>query len=947
MPTFTVYSLGDVASYWSMLNGVAMFFGQTSFWASAALTGSLMLLLLIMVSMLASAGGGKGGHNPFLGPMYLGATFVFMSITSSVVVQDIYTGNIIQVDNIPLIIALPSSLSTTAAYKVFKYADTAFQSVDGSYMSVSANGMVSPLKSLMSMRKGFAKSAPTLALTVKTFAMYCTPNSGFQKSQYLLAPKSTDYLLKAGNYNASNLTFNYPAGGTEPVATNCGEVAKDLVTRIATYMKNTSAEGKPDTVISGNMAQNPKPDKTPQKFADAEMAITNVVASNLASAGQSAQTIMENMLFYDVINLGMACAGTSTSAEDANACWTEQAVIRQSLEQWKSDSAGQGTLFSKIMTPAITFMQLMFYGFSPLILLVCLFMGEKSLGLFSKYLIFGVWTVSWLPFSSVIQMYIQNQLADRVKAMTVGTNGIVAGNMSEYYDMVSTNLALASDLLAATPMISFALLTGSTMAMTGLAKRWSGDNVDEKVVSPNIMTNKGLHEQAARANSDSLTTTRSGTGAMIPSLTRTHDAGTSMQSASQLGIGAGKDITKTATNLMNKIDQDQYSNSNEKAASNSLKSALSNSNDHTMKVGNGLDKSAGLSAAQKKVAQAGLALKIPLTELGIGFSGTSDEEKKAAANYKETYGNEYAAGIKANKELSASVTNANKSVKTHTGSTSASEAQAAATAVKKTEMVADSFTTAAASANKMAVTTNIDAGYMGGSIHQDPKKAEMANSILTGLGSSNNANDRQAHQDILARSKFFRDNTSMRPESSDYAALSEYLGLKAASGKEGSIEAGSQFDALSPSIGPSISKRANENENIANANELRAEAIAANSNNPDITKGSVAPKVEGYNPKNFREPSAPTEITQTQVAGADAGTLATASGLMGAFPDPTTMVEGETGEAQQAIKTGQKVINNLTADQQATVKPDTSSNEPTGVTQEFKNAPSQANLIPK
>lgn len=836
MPTFTVYSLGDTASYWSMLNGVAMFFSQTSFWASAALTGSLLLLVQVLIHMLAKAGGGSGGQSPVLGPLYLGATFILLSVNTSVVVEDIYTGSVVQVDNIPLIVALPSSISTTGAYKVFKLADQAFQSVDGSYMSVSANGMVSPLKLLMSLRKGFEKSSPSLAMSIKTFAMDCTTNSGFKPNEYKDAPNSLQYLLSS--YNPTNLTMNYPAGSSTPTATNCGAQKTVLATRVAKYLAgDPTGEGSPDKVVAGNMGSNLKQGKTPQTYADAGVAVQNIVSDNLAGAGKDAQNTMQNMIFYDVINMGMDCAGVSATPSDANACWTQAAVVRQGLEQWKSNSAGAGTLFTKIMAPAITFMQLMFYGFSPLVLLTCLFLGEKSLAMFGKYLIFGVWTVSWLPFSCVIQMYIQNQMAASVKAMAVNAaNGIVPANMSDFYDMTSTNLALASDLLAATPMISFALLTGSTMAMTGLAKRWSAEtHFDEKSVSPDAQKVGAVHAQEGLVSSNSVSSVRSGTSGFIPTLDRTQSGSDVIQSSSATAIADSSALSRTASKLSSALESDSTATAHQKMAGVNLSNAVAEQKSATDKFDKSIKESTSLSNDQKSALQAGASggIDIGFIKASAAFQGTTAGSKKAAEEFMNSSGTSYSAAATASKNLQTVVGDTISATVSKTHTTSQAESDAAAKALGHTKTSSQNFSRAASSTNQGSVKTSIGAGEFGGIVEQDPVKKELAKTILAGLLP-------QQRDDIAHRANEFIRTTNMPPENAPFAALGESLLNQSSRGGEGAAAAGGNFDLLNSTHGASLSGGSHANENQVDSQALKADVATGTGTTFKPQNGIVA-----------------------------------------------------------------------------------------------------------
>ena len=135
--------------------------------------------------------------------------------------------------------------------------------------------------------------------------------------------------------------------------------------------------------------------------------------------------------------------------------------------------------------------------------------GGGALSLFIKYLGFGIWTSSWLPFAGIIQMYIQSDVQDKFLqiANSWGSlqKGMTMANHAAVYDLLSTRLQVASDMLAATPLVSLGLLTGSTMAMSSLANRWSGrDHVDEKQAAPDLLKNGASVDLSPYARGDAV-----------------------------------------------------------------------------------------------------------------------------------------------------------------------------------------------------------------------------------------------------------------------------------------------------------------------------------------------------------------------------------------------------------------------------------------------------------
>lgn len=741
MPQFTVYALGDVNSFWTMLNGIAMFFNDNGFIQSAALAGSLVMLVLMLINVLAKAGGGSGGHSPTLGPLYLGASFILMSIPTSVVVEDIYTGSIIQVDNIPLIISLPSSMFTTGAYKIFKSADTVFQSVNGSYMSVSSNGLVTPMKLLMSMRKGLTGEAPELALSIKVFAMDCTPNSpNFVRADMESAPDAMAYMLT--HANPTGLTFDFPAKSSTPVAINCNDEAAILSTRLATFLGGTTlTEGDVNKIINKNMSSMPKPDKTAYNFnTDAMLPVQNLVTSQLGASSQSAQQLMSNLIMYDAIGLGLDCAGTATNAGPAVACWTAAASERQAAEQWKSDAAGAGSMFSKLMVPAITFMQLMFYGFSPLILIFALFAGEKSIGLIAKYMMFGVWTVSWLPFAAVIQMYIQNQVIDRVSELgKLSPNGITLSNTPDFYDMVSTNLGLASDLLAATPMMSFALLSGSAMAMTSMAGRWGGrDYTDEKSMSPPAMSNGALVQNAPVVQQSQMGSQFS--GASMPTLSVASSAGSGIKSAWASQTSAQDNLQKQISLVQDKANSHDSSMGFDESRAAAFTSAHQNADSARNSLAKSLQEKTGISeqSAFKLAGSIGAGINEAGFKAGLSAEGASTDQVSKAMDWASSHGSDIGASQDATRQLSNQMQQAAKFSYGEKNSTGKKESDGVTQSIATSHAATDSFTKESSQSSNFAVGFQGKVNELAGQILRSNNQgaSNMADAVMGGYKDS-------------------------------------------------------------------------------------------------------------------------------------------------------------------------------------------------------------------
>ncbi|MCS3805829.1 conjugal transfer mating pair stabilization protein TraG [Chromobacterium alkanivorans] len=486
---FNIYVLGDVSSFQSALNAVAMTFNQKGFLNSAFMVGGLVMLISAILFMIGKQSDGSvpGVMGPVSGMFGLFAVVWTSTIPTSVIVNDIYTGNAAKIDNVPLIVSLPAGAFTTAGYKIFDLANTTYQSVNGSYMGVSQNGFVMPLKLLFSLRRGIERADVNIAASLKSFILDCTANSNsFSMKDLQRSADAINYVLTHARDSGLTNYFSkaYPNG--TPVS--CNEAAASISQDInVSFLSGTNSDFT-EMLNTSMREKNPLGAKFQQ--SDVENVLDTMLPGTWKAAidangvAQDTRGFMLNALAFNTLTNTFNCMGSNTDIASFNACNIQ---LTQAFEQSRNDAAAAGSFFTKMMMPAMVFMQIMFFSFAPLIVIYGVMKGGGALGMYVKYLLFGVWTSSWLPFSAVIQMYIQNDVSDKLEQIPASM--LTLGNFAQiYYDVLASRLSVASDMLAATPLVSLAMLTGSAMAVTSLAGRWSGrDHVDEKQTSPDIM----------------------------------------------------------------------------------------------------------------------------------------------------------------------------------------------------------------------------------------------------------------------------------------------------------------------------------------------------------------------------------------------------------------------------------------------------------------------------
>jgi conjugal transfer mating pair stabilization protein TraG len=488
----TIYVLGDLGSFRAVLQAVAMLFadpilsnnGSLGIGSAAGLGLLITLLWVVAQGVLAPAGGGKG-FNPSIVLILLVTYFALAVPKARVQLEDIYTGTVTAVDGVPIGIAYPGAVISTITRSITTKVETAFSGVDGNYISLSAQGYASPLRLLLSMRKGVSNFDPYLEANLKTFIVDCVVGSttfkpgDFAKSQHAVGYITTNY--------RDGLSVYYSPANPQGIASACAESAPLIAAAADNFVTGTPMT----LLLNANMTVRATPNTATAgqwTAPDIETVHANTVTTAFGAA-QSATEFMENALFAGIITDAYNCAGASTDIQAMRQCTI---TLTQASEQWKTDATAGGSFFQKTMIPSMNILLLLFYAFAPMMFIFIMMAGWHGLNVLTKYLIFGVWTQTWLPFAAIINYIIQVQTVDELRRVAVASTDL-AGKaltpavLNPFYEVLSTKLAVASEMLAATPLITLALMTGSVFGLVSMAQRMSGrDYVNEKQASPDM-----------------------------------------------------------------------------------------------------------------------------------------------------------------------------------------------------------------------------------------------------------------------------------------------------------------------------------------------------------------------------------------------------------------------------------------------------------------------------
>ncbi|MDD5056519.1 MAG: conjugal transfer protein TraG N-terminal domain-containing protein [Sideroxydans sp.] len=498
MTVGTIFSFGEHQMVMSALNAVGMIFGSPTFNGGSLILLSFLIALLFMI--LPAVSGGKPNVNAFLILffLYFGGIQPKMTLT----VEDYYTGQVDNVANIPLIVGVPASFASKISYELGNLIESTMTTPTAS-KTFKDGGFANPLKLIYSLRPGNVKSASSnwsnsFESYIRDCAQYST---AWDSKKAINTPILTNYMLATdGSFPVAGLTVFYADGGPTAGSTYTCESSQSALAA-ATGLVSANpiiTAGGLHSLITKSFSDRPIPIVPGTELSNLTDAL-NDVTGGLMSAQQDAQSFIVNAIAMQPLSNAIKC---NTSASLMTSTCIANAGVFSAQDQTRLDQAAGASIFAKTAVPMMNILMILFYLFSPILLIVAMMMPSKTIAVLGGYIMFAVWTQSFLPTAMVINYIIQMQTSDALGQMASG--GVNMTNAYPFYEVLATKIGLASELFALTPMLSMALLSGSVYGLTKLSGAMNPrDHFDEKAMSPDPMKNGALAEKGALVGSGS------------------------------------------------------------------------------------------------------------------------------------------------------------------------------------------------------------------------------------------------------------------------------------------------------------------------------------------------------------------------------------------------------------------------------------------------------------
>ena len=563
METFPIYSLGSgpflaeifIALRWIAGNGddsnnIFYLLGFIGVWLGA-----------LIIGFQAIYTGGKSLNN--WGSL-IGGAIVFAIMFGSTVdveIQDVNSGQIIRVDSVPQGPAMIGFVVSSLGYEITSTFETAFAPVGN---GVSSGQIGNTLKLLNDLRNDGSRQVVyntiDIALggggvdvmqSLQNYISDCT-FAGVDLGD--IAPQQIyeGQMPNSLRYDHAALTtqmFINPPLGTYKTCT-------DAWTDITTF--NTSLTSvEVETALNRLLGLDDTGSTWGLQIRDA------LDSLNLISVNS------QEFVFASIVEplWENAAARKYETMMDMNAAMTISSMIERRNLSW----AAEETLFHQTIRPLLAFFEGFTYAIEPFVALLVV-MSSFGTAIAIRYFQTLIWIQLWMPMAAIINLYMVMAAQNDIGNLTpIGNAAIDAASfyiIDEVDTVTSTWLAIGAKMMASIPVISLAVITGSSYGMVSLLDRVNQGNARaaETVsnnLSPGIMNMPNL----VGTNSNYTANARAGIGVTDGDAKNQRILGASAQFKETVGtaqkevLTSGQQLSSSITNARSDVGAQTFLNS--------------------------------------------------------------------------------------------------------------------------------------------------------------------------------------------------------------------------------------------------------------------------------------------------------------------------------------------------------------------------------------------------
>ena len=526
---YTIYSVGDVQYLARVFDGVSMLTGSGSLVGASAIACLIGVIFLCFQSVINTQGI-KIQNVLVCFVIYL---VCFAVPTQVNIVSSNDDSNFAQRDNVPLGIAMIGSTISTITHELTEKMEIAMTPVlTDSTVIASKNGggyanSLYLLNHVTRPQTGYAvqlvdSKNPGFINNLNSYAAECTV------IKYILGGKNTpkDFSQLATKNFIDAVTFDsevYFTSLTDPQTGSIEDYScREGMAKIKSWW-NDSLKNLTEAESASLAKELLGASSNSGNFTSYNEIVNRISAKTAEMAGmgyatadrglpQLSTAMVQELIFAnatrDVVMRGVAQGYTSFS--DTNSSY----MLTQAMLQRNSQWAAESSMFLNSVPAIMAFIEGFFYAITPFASILIL-LGLFGLNIFIKYIILLLWVQLWTPVMAIINMYIMHGAAldiFKIPAQLTGQDSSVSLYMNDSIAQVTENwISVGSMFMAATPLLTFIILTGSAYALTSLTSRMNGaDVINERMITPDLIQPGAGLAMSSVYNGNMASTLRSG-----------------------------------------------------------------------------------------------------------------------------------------------------------------------------------------------------------------------------------------------------------------------------------------------------------------------------------------------------------------------------------------------------------------------------------------------------
>lgn len=761
--SFAIYSVGDSAFLEQVLISVAMVSGSGSITAIASI--GLLIGVLVMGFSSVMEGGKAIPFEQLLVGWILYAICFYP--TTTVVIEDNLTGSVRPVANVPLGVAVSGFVVSSIGYKITDLFEQGYGFIAP---SVTTSYFAEPLELITKLRSNARNPAIMAAMNQaasagqgdlrKSWDNYireCTVTAidlEEKSLNSLLEQKMPDALSFESRLFGTRLYINDPIGRDY----TCSEGYSQLVAATKGAIQSPLVDEAFKTLVIENHKE--VYESATDKF-DSALNMLGVVSDD-AYAYMIAAVL--EPIYED------AALGRYQDVQDVGSAIMLNQAITQRNTQW----AAEQSMFMSVVRPMQTFFEGFVYAVTPM-LAILLVMGRFGMGLAGKYLQTIFWIQLWMPILSIINLYICTAASNQMSSLLMRGELTSMYNLNSVDQVLQTWIAAGGMLAAATPVISFFLISGSAYAFTSIAGRLGGaDHVDEKITSPDTMKQGPVMQAQPMMGHNSFSGSQlSGTEGLVGNMSLGQSLGESVSSSSAQQQQASDAFTKQLGRSFGDTSSATNSASQQQALGRTVASMESAGAKSIQAAAKAVQEEHGLTSQQTEQVMGQMALTLSgavsgKKEAGTGETNDADDKggKKtggiggqvafgasantnkqstksegSTAGYKQTFGDNVSFSNEDGTSFKNELAERFSNTKDNTWSNGLTDAQT--TALSKTAQqsvsATESYSSIEQASRSVGASSNLNYKDLGATINQSPDAQSQLNNAMTYASSDTRA----------------------------------------------------------------------------------------------------------------------------------------------------------------------------------------------------------------